>query len=65
MKSFQNDAKSVISGSILGIATPPEINLMIEIPAVITRNTTASATDKADVNLNESATRIRKSHQSH
>lgn len=56
VKSFQNDVKSVTSGSNLGIIIPPLINFMIEIPIVMTRNTTASATDKAEVNLKESAT---------
>lgn len=49
VKRLKNEEKLVILGSILGIGTPPLINLMIEIPMVITRNTTASATDKADV----------------
>lgn len=52
---FQKDVKSVTSGSNLGIGTPPLINFMIEIPAVMMRNTTARATDKADVYLKESA----------
>lgn len=55
MKSFQNEVKSVTSGSNLGIITVPLINLIIAIPTVMTRNTTARATDKADVNLKESA----------
>lgn len=55
VKSFKTDDKSVTSGSIRGIATPPLANLIIEIPMVITRNTTARATDNADVNLKESA----------
>lgn len=57
VKRFKTDDKLVTSGSILGIITPPLINLITEIPIVITRNTTASATDKADVYLNESANR--------
>ena len=56
MKSFQNDVKSVKSGSNLGIIIVPLINLTIAIPTVMTRNTTARATDKADVKLKESAT---------
>lgn len=55
VKIFQKDAKSVTLGSNLGIATPPLINLMTEIPTMITRNTTAKATDNAEVNLSESA----------
>lgn len=34
----------------------PFINLVMAIPAVITTNTTAKATDKAEVYLNESDT---------
>lgn len=49
VKRLKNDDKLVTLGNNLGIATPPLINLIIEIPMVITRNTTASATDKADV----------------
>ena len=55
VKRFQKDVKSLTSGSNLGIATPPLISFMMEIPAVMTRNTTARATDNADVNLKESA----------
>lgn len=55
VKRFQKAVKSETSGSNLGIGTPPLINFMIEIPAVIMRNTTARATDKADVNFKESA----------
>lgn len=55
VKSLIADDKLVTSGSNRGIITPPLINLTIEIPMVITRNTTASATDNADVNLKESA----------
>lgn len=60
MKRLSNDVKSVTSGINLGILTPPLINLMIAIPTVITRNTTARATDKADVNFNESVTTERR-----
>ena len=56
VNSFQNDVKSVTSGSNLGIKMLPSTNLMTVIPTVITRNTTASATERADVYLNESAT---------
>ena len=55
VKRFKKDVKSLTSGSNLGIATPPLISFMMEIPAVMTRNTTARATDNADVNLKESA----------
>lgn len=54
VKRFKKDVKSLTSGNNLGIATPPLINFMIDIPAVMMRNTTARATDKADVNLKES-----------
>lgn len=57
VKRFKNDDKLVTSGSNLGIITPPLINLITEIPIVMTRNTTASPTDNADVYLNESANR--------
>lgn len=46
-----------MSGNNLGIAMLPASNLTIAIPAVITTKTTASATDKADVYLSESAKR--------
>jgi len=49
VKSFQKDVISVTSGINLGIAILPFINLTIVIPTVMTRNTTARATDKADV----------------
>ena len=54
---LKNDDKSVMTGKSLGISIPPLIILTIEIPTAITRKTTASPTDKADVNLKESATR--------
>lgn len=57
VKSFKKDVKSVTSGSNLGIIMLPFTNLITVIPTVITRNTTAKATDKADVKLNESATK--------
>jgi len=60
VKSEKNDVRSVTSGSNLGIITPPLINFIMEIPTVITRHTTARATDKADVYLNESATTKRR-----
>lgn len=50
-----NDETSLTSGSNLGIPILPSINLITVIPTVITRNTTARPTDKADVKLNESA----------
>lgn len=59
VKSFQNDVKSVTSGSNLGIEMPPLISLITVIPTVITRNATANPTDKPEVKLNESET-IRK-----
>lgn len=55
VNSLNTDVTSVTSGSNLGIIMLPLINLKIVIPAVTTRNTTASATDNADVYLNESA----------
>ena len=55
VKSLKADDRSVTSGSNRGIETPPLSSLTIEIPIVITRNTTARATDSADVNLRESA----------
>lgn len=55
VKRLRTDVKLVTSGNNLGIRTVPFINLKSVIPTVITRNTTASATDKADVYLNESA----------
>lgn len=58
VKSLKNDETLVTSGNNLGIAMLPLNNLTTVIPTVITRNTTASATDKADVKLNESATII-------
>lgn len=57
MKKFQTDAKSGIFGNNLGIAMLPANNFTIAIPAVIMTNTTARATDTADVNLSESARR--------
>lgn len=56
MKSLKNDVKPVITGKSLGIPMPPLIILIIEIPTAMTRKTTASATERADVNLNESGT---------
>lgn len=55
VKSSQNEVRSVTLGSNLGIIMLPFINLITVIPTVITRNTTARATDKADVYLKESA----------
>lgn len=59
MKSLKNDVRSCTSGSSLGINTVPLISLKTVMPTVITRKTTASATDNADVNLKESAIRGR------
>ena len=56
VKSLTNDMKSVITGKSLGIPMSPLIILTIEIPTAMTRKTIASATDSADVNLNESPT---------
>ena len=55
VNSLKNDAISVTTGMSLGIPIPPLISLIIEIPTAMTRKTIASPTDKADVNLNESA----------
>lgn len=55
VKRLRTDVRSVTSGNSLGIRIVPFINLKTVIPTVITRNTTASPTDKADVYLNESA----------
>ena len=56
MNSSKTDARSVMIGKSLGISMPPIMILKIEIPTAITRKTTASPTDNADVNFNESAT---------
>lgn len=55
MKRSQTDAKSGIVGNNLGMAMPPFNSLVMAIPAVTITNTTARATDKAEVNLNEAA----------
>lgn len=55
MNSSRTDATSVMIGKSLGISRPPIIILKIEIPTAMTRKTTASPTDNADVNFNESA----------
>lgn len=55
VKSFQTDVISVTSGRNLGMAILPLNNLIVAIPAVITRKMTASATAKVDEYLNESA----------
>lgn len=52
---FQIDVISAIFGRNRGIMTSPLTNLTRAIPPVMTKNTTASATAKAEVNLNESA----------
>lgn len=49
------DVTSVILGSNLGLAILPFNNLTNVIPAVMSRNTIARATAKAEVCLNESA----------
>lgn len=49
------DETSVILGSILGLAKLPLNNLKNVIPAVMSRNTMARATAKAELCLNESA----------
>lgn len=56
MNSSKIDVRSVMIGKSLGIPIPPIMILKIEIPTAITRKTTASPTDNADVNFNESAT---------
>lgn len=55
VKSFQKEAKSVSSGTSLGIIKPSVNNFMVTMTAVMTRKTTARPTDIADVNLKESA----------
>lgn len=52
---LKNDDMLVTSGKSLGISIPPLKILTIEIPTAMTRKTTASPTDRADVNLKESA----------
>ena len=54
MKSLQTDGQSWTSGNSRGIRICPLASLNIAIPAVITTNTTARATDRADVYLSES-----------
>lgn len=55
MNMLKNDDMLVTSGKSLGISIPPLKILTIEIPTAMTRKTTASPTDRADVNLKESA----------
>lgn len=55
VKRFHTDAISVTLGRNLGMAILPLKSLTTVIPAVMTRKTSASATAKADVYLNESA----------
>lgn len=57
MNRLKNDDISVMTGKSLGISIPPLKILTIEIPTAMTRKTTASPTDRADVNLKESASR--------
>jgi hypothetical protein len=54
VKSLQMDGQSWTSGNSRGIRICPLASLNIVIPAVITTNTTARATDRADVYLSES-----------
>lgn len=63
MNSSKTDATSVMIGKSLGMPMPPIIILKIEIPTAITRKTTASPTDNADVYFNESATTTEKAHK--
>lgn len=58
VKSFQNDAWSTSLGIKRGNSMLPSINLKIATPAVIATNTTAKATDNADVYLKESASKV-------
>lgn len=51
------DDASVTTGKSLGMLMPPLMILTTEIPTAMTRKTAASATERADVNLNESATK--------
>lgn len=60
MKRFHTEDKSVSWGNSLGIDTVPLSNLTTAMPAVMTTNTTARPTDKADVYLNESSEEKRK-----
>lgn len=55
VKSFHTDVISVTLGRNLGMAILPLNNLIVTIPNVITRKTTASATAIVDEYLNESA----------
>lgn len=57
MNSLKIDVKSVAAGKSLGMVMPPLIILTTEIPTAMTRKTTASATERADVNFRESATK--------
>jgi hypothetical protein len=55
VKSLKMDAQlSWTSGNSLGMGICPLVSLMTAIPAVITTNTTASATDTAEVYFSES-----------
>lgn len=65
MNSSRTDATSVMIGKSLGISRPPIIILKIEIHTAMTTKTTASPTDNADVNFNESATTTEKVHKSY
>lgn len=61
VKRFQTELISVRSGSNLGFGRLPFAILKIEIPAMMIRKTTASATAMPDVTLSESANNIRRS----
>lgn len=60
VKRLRNEVRFATSGNNLGIWIVPSINLKSVIPTVITRKTTAKATDKADVYLKESANNTHK-----
>lgn len=62
VNKFQMDVISVTIGSNLGMAMLPLNNLRIVIPAAIIRKMIASATAKAEVCLNESASTKSMSH---
>jgi hypothetical protein len=62
VKRFQTEVILVILGRNLGIAIFPFSDLIIVIPAVIAKKMNASATAKADVYLNESASTESMSH---
>lgn len=59
VKSFQNEAWSWTSGASLGQEISPAKSFHIATPAMMTTNTTASATDNADVHFKESVHNIK------